>query len=204
MLKKDSKTTVDAKPTNHVFGEGKSGVVVKEYADFQCPGCGSFYPVVKQIKEKYKDQITFQFVNFPLGQIHQNALAAHRAAHAANNQGKFWEMHDLLYENQNAWSTSTNISRDLEVYANQLNLDIAKYRTDFASAETNSIIQADIKTGQELKITGTPTFYIDGKQIEDNNTISTFAKFSEAIDATIKAKSEVQNTTNTGEPAKNN
>lgn len=193
LLKKDSKSTVVVGPTNHVIGTGKSGVVIKEYADFQCPGCAGFYPVTKEIKEKYKDQITFQFINFPLSQIHQNSLAAHRAAHAASNQDKFWEMHDLLFQNQDGWKDSVNIARDLEVYATQLNLDIAKYRIDFASSETNSIIQADIKTGQELKVTGTPTFFIDGKVIEDNNTISTVEKFSAAVDAAIAAK--------TGQPA---
>jgi protein-disulfide isomerase len=191
LLKKDTKkSTAVAKPTNHTIGigSGTTGVVVKEYGDFQCPGCGAFFPTLKEIKDKYKDKITFQFVHFPLSQIHQNALSAHRAAEAASNQGKFWEMHDLLYTNQNAWSRSTTIAKDLEVYAQELGLDIEKYRTDYASSLTNSIIQADIKTGQELKVTGTPTFFIDGKKIEDNNSISTVATFSSAIDAAIAAK----------------
>ena len=188
LLKKDNSNTANVSPTNHVIGAGKTGVVIKEYADFQCPGCAGFYPVLKEIKEKYKDQITFQFIHFPLSQIHQNALAAHRAAQAASNQGKFWEMHDLLFQNQDGWKDSVNIARDLEVYATQLSLDMTKYRTDFASSETNSTIQADIKTGQELKVTGTPTFFIDGKQIEDNNSISTVEKFSAAVDAAIAAK----------------
>ena len=193
MLKKDKPTeVVNAQPSNHVYGTGSTGVVVKEYGDFQCPGCGAFFPIVKEVKEKYKDQITFQFVHFPLSQIHQNAMAAHRAAESASKQGKFWEMHDLLYQNQNSWNTSTNIAKDLETYAVQLNLNMDSYRQDYASAVTNSIIQADIKTGQELKVTGTPTFFIDGKQVEDNNTISTVASFSAAIDAAIAAKTNKQ------------
>lgn len=197
MLKKDNKgTTAVASPTNHTYGSGSTGVVVKEYADFQCPGCGAFFPIVKEVKEKYKDKITFQFIHFPLSQIHQNALSAHRAAEAAGNQGKFWEMHDLLYNNQNSWNTSTLISRDLEAFAQQLNLDMTKYKTDYASSQTNNIIQADIKTGQELKVTGTPTFFIDGKQVEDNNTISTVGTLSAAIDAAIAAKTGQTTTTN--------
>lgn len=187
LLKKDSKQAA-ATPTNHTFGAGKSGVVLKEYADFQCPGCGSFYPILKQVKDKYKDQITFQFVNFPLSQIHQNSQAAHRAAEAASNQGKFWEMHDLLYENQNTWKDSINTNRDFEAYASQLGLDITKFKFDFASSATNSIIQADIGTGQDLKVTGTPTFFLDGKQLEDNNAIASLEKFSRVIDEAIFAK----------------
>lgn len=190
LLKKDSKSgsSVAASPTNHTFGNGSTGVVVKEYADFQCPGCGAFFPILKEVKDKYKDKITFQFVHFPLSQLHQNALSAHRAAESAGNQGKFWEMHDLLYSNQKTWETSTFISRDLEVYAQQLGLDMAVYKVDFASSITNSIIQADIKTGQALKVTGTPTFFIDGKQVEDNNSVASVEKFSAAIDAAIAAK----------------
>ena len=194
LLKKDNKAA-PVQPTSHTFGDGKSGVVLKEYGDFQCPGCGAFFPILKQVKEKYKEQITFQFINFPLSQIHPNAQAAHRAAHAAGNQGKFWEMHDQLYENQNTWKDSINTTRDFEAYATQLGLDIPKFKIDFASSETNSIIQADIRTGQDLKVTGTPTFFLDGKQIEDNNTIASVELFSKVIDAAIAAKTGTAPTT---------
>jgi protein-disulfide isomerase len=188
-LLKGGKTNAPAAaPTKHITGSTKTGVTLVEYGDFQCPGCGGFYPILNEIKPKYNEFITFQFVNFPLTQIHPNSLSAHRAAQAASNQNKFWEMHDLLYTNQDIWKSSTNVQRDFEGYAQQLGLDIAKYKIDFASAETNSIIQADIKTGQDLKITGTPTFFLDGKRIEDNNTISTAEKFSAVIEAEIEAK----------------
>ena len=191
LLKKDSKSSksaAGAKPTSHTYGEGKTGVRLLEYGDFQCPGCGAFYPILKQVKEKYKDQITFQYVYFPLTQIHQNAQAGARAAQAASNQGKFWEMHNLLYDNQKNWESSTNIAVVFEAYATQLGLNVAQYKTDYASAATNAIINADIKTGQDLKITGTPTFFLDGKQIEDNNTVAGLDKFSAVLDAEILAK----------------
>ena len=187
MLKKNKKSVVGA-PTNHVYSTGSTGVTLVEYGDFQCPGCGQFYPLVKALKDKYKNVITFQFVNFPLTQLHQNAQAAHRAAQAASNQGKFWEMHDLLYENQNNWKDSSNAPKDFEAFATQLGLDLNKFRTDFASAETNAIIAADITKGQSKKIVGTPTFFLDDKQIEDNNTISSVDKFSKIIDSEILAK----------------
>ncbi len=175
-------------PTHNVLGKGTSGVTLVQYGDFQCPGCGQFYPLLKQVIDHYKDEITFQFVNFPLVQIHQNAQAAARAGQAAANQGKFWQMHDLLYQGQPAWSQASDAAAQFETYASQLGLDVTKYRKDFASADTNAAIKADVKTGQNLKVTGTPTFFLDGKQIEDNNTVSTPAKFEALIDAEILAK----------------
>jgi protein-disulfide isomerase len=187
LLKKDN-NSIPASPTNHVYSTGITGVKLVEYGDFECPGCGGFFPIIKQLKEKYKDIITFQFVNFPLTQIHTNALAAHRSAQAASNQNKFWEMHDLLYGNQQVWKSSTNAPKIFEEYATQLSLDMTRYSKDFASAETNAIINADIKSGQDHKVTGTPTFFLNDKQLEDNNAIATVEKFSKVIDAEILAK----------------
>ena len=197
ILIKNGKTSAPANPTAHIFGTASTGVKVVEYADFQCPGCAAFFPIFEQVKAKYKDQVSFQFVHFPLSQLHANAQSAHRAAQAASNQDKFWEMHDLLYQNQKSWSSSTSAALIFEGYATQLGLDVARYKIDFASANTNSIIQADIKTGQALKVTGTPTFFVDGKQVEDNNTISTLDKFSALIDAEILAKTGKPATVNT-------
>ena len=197
MLIKSGKTSAPANPTSHTYGSGSSGVKLVEYADFQCPGCGAFFPILQQVKAKYKDQISFQFVNFPLSQIHPNAQSAHRAAQAASNQDKFWEMHDLLFQNQNSWKDSPNVAIVFDGYATQLGLDLAKFKKDFASSATNSIIQADIKTGQILKVTGTPTFFLDGKQISDNNTVASLEKFSAVIDNAILAKTGKPATTTT-------
>ena len=136
VLLKSGKTSAPANPTSHIYGEGSSGVKLVEYADFQCPGCGAFFPILQQVKAMYKGQISFQFVNFPLSQIHPNAQSAHRAAQAASNQNKFWEMHDLIYQNQNNWKDSTNVSAVFEGYATELGLDLARFKTDFASSET--------------------------------------------------------------------
>src|SRR6478672_343329 len=84
---------------DHVYGNKAAKVVLIEYGDFQCPGCGGAFPQLKTIKETYKDQIAFIFRDFPLTTIHPNALAAATAAESAGLQGKFWEMHDMLYEN---------------------------------------------------------------------------------------------------------
>ena len=176
-------------PTNHVIGGGKSGVTLVEYGDFECPACGSYYPIVEQVKEKYKDQIVFQFRNLPLLQIHPNAFAAARAAEAADKQGKFWEMYNLLYQNQKSWSSDNNAVAVFEQYATQLGLDLQKFKADAASPEVNDIINADIsefkKTGSSMS---TPTFFLDGKYIKPGS----LEEFSKLIDEAIAKKQPTQ------------
>ncbi|HSX16803.1 MAG TPA: thioredoxin domain-containing protein [Patescibacteria group bacterium] len=176
----------NAKPTTHLAGKGTTGVTLIEYGDYQCPFCGQYYPIVKQVQQKYGDEITFQFRNLPLLQIHQNAFAGARAAEAASNQGKFWEMHDLLYENQASWSNTSNVLPVFQTYAKQLGLNADQFKKDFSSAATNDVINADItefdKTKQEKS---TPTFFLDGKKI----TPRSVDEFSKLIDDEIAAKS---------------
>jgi protein-disulfide isomerase len=189
----DDSTSNGKPPTNRTYGNGSSGVVLTEYGDFECPGCGAFFPIVQQIKEEYKDKITFQFRHFPLINIHQNAQAAHRASEAADKQGKFWEMHDLLYQNQQSWAGVDNVAGIFEEFARQLGLNIDQYKGDVISPDVNDNIQADLEAGKALGVSGTPTFFLDGKQIEDNRDIDTIEKFKAKIDAAIAAK--------TGQPA---
>ena len=178
--------TNNTQTTNHTYGEGKSGVVLIEYGDFQCPACQDYYSVIKQIKEKYKDQITVQFRHFPIVSAHQNAMVAHRAAEAAAKQDKFWEMHDLLYQNQKSWDTSNSAMKFFEDYAMSLSLDMERFRQDAASEEVNSSIKADLEAGNSIGVGGTPSFVLDGKLIETPNSIESFEQL---IDEAIKAKS---------------
>lgn len=179
-------SSTNTQPSNHVYGEGKSGVVLVEYGDFQCPACGQYFPVIKSLKEKYKEDITFQFRHFPLASIHPNAMAAHRAAEAAGKQGKFWEMHDKLYEQQQSWSTSSSAKTIFDTYASGLGLNMSQYQTDFASTETNAIINADMSAGQALGANSTPTFVLDGKKLEENP--QDLAAFEKLITDAIAAK----------------
>jgi protein-disulfide isomerase len=175
-----------AKPTSHVMGEGKAKIVLVEYGDYQCPYCGSYYQPVKDTVTKYNDQITFQFRNLPLLQVHKNAFVAARAAEAASAQGKFWEMHDLLYANQTVWSDASNPNPIFEQFATQLGLKIEQFKKDAASVKVNDTINADIaafmKTGLQES---TPTFLLDGKKITPSNSVEDFSKI---IDAAIAAK----------------
>lgn len=172
--------------TNHLEGNGKSGVTLVEYGDYECPFCGQFYPTVKQVAAKYNDQISFQFRNLPLTQIHQNAFAAGRAAEAASQQGKFWQMHDALYENQSAWTNSASVETVFTGLAAQLGLNTKQFQSDYASSKVNDAINADVAAFNKLKLeTQTPTFILDGKSVRPNNSVDSF---STLIDAAIKQK----------------
>lgn len=180
-------------PSSHIQGNGSTGVVMTEYGDFQCPACGAFYPTVKEVQTKYNDQIKFQFRNFPLVGLHPNAMTAHRAAEAADKQGKFWEMYDVIYSRQSAWESSKTAATIFKGYAKELGLDMDRYNLDVASSEIQSVINKDIAEGKKLNITGTPTFFIDGKLIDNAQLLDTSGqpsvdKFSALIDAAIAAK----------------
>lgn len=188
---KGSSTTA---ATNHVMGTGSTGVKLVEYGDYQCPYCQAYYSTVKQVVEEYKDKIYFQFVNFPLPNLHQNAFAAARAAEAADKQGKFWEMHDLLYQNSDpsgasGWVTSNAPTTYFNQYATQLGLNMDKFKKDYASSDVNAAINADMSKGNKLGVEGTPSFFIDGKKVTINNTTDDFKK---ALDAAISKKTTNQ------------
>lgn len=172
-----------ATPTNHIEGKADSKVKLVEYGDFQCPYCGQYYPIVKQVTEKYQDKIAFQFRNLPLNQIHQNAYAGARAAEAADEQGKFWEMYDILYQKQSEWSDSKAPTTFFNTYAQQLGLNLDKFKKDFASSAVNNRINADKsefnKTGEPLS---TPTFFLNGKKIQATSV----DEFSKLIDEALK------------------
>jgi protein-disulfide isomerase len=172
--------------TNHVEGKGSTGVKLIEYGDYECPYCEEYFPIVKQVAALYNSQIYFQFRNMPLTQIHPNAFSGARAAEAASLQGKFWQMHDLLYENQNQWVGSSNPQSYFDIYAKQLGLNMTEFNSDFASTKVNNTIQADIsafsKTGQPE---ATPTFFLDGQHVTPQPTV---ASFSQLINNAIKQK----------------
>ncbi len=182
-------------PSNHIKGNAQSKVKMVEYGDFQCPACGAYYPFVNKLTTEYKDKISFQFRNLPLTQIHQHAFAGARAAEAAGKQGKFWEMYDMLYVNQRTWSVNTRPTDNFNAYAEQLALDIEKFKKDYASSEVNSVINADIsafkKTGQSL---GTPTFFLNGKKIDlkstSNDSVPSYEKLTAIIDAELKKQGQ--------------
>lgn len=152
---------------DHAFGSTENKVVLIEYGDFQCPGCGGLFPTMKSLKEKYKDQLTFVFRNFPLTAAHPNALAAATAAEAAGLQGKWWEYHDILFEQQNAWSSASVEERsDIFVgYAKELGLDTTKFKKDFENKKIEEKIERDQALGRKIGVSSTPTLVLDGETL---------------------------------------
>ncbi len=177
--------TSNVQPTNHIEGDGAKNVTLIEYGDYQCPACGAYYPLLKQVFDKYKADIHFQFRNFPLVQIHKNAFLGARAAEAADKQGKFWEMHDILYEQQQTWGDSNDPTPSFIGYAGQLGLNVDTFKADMASANVNDLINADIQEGQKLGANSTPTFVLNGKKIDNPRSLDDFNKL---IDNAIAGK----------------
>ena len=185
--KKDESKASDSKSkasllSNHVVGNKESKVTLIEYGDFQCPYCQQYATTVDQVVEANKDKIQFQFRNFPLISLHQNAFAASRAAEAAHLQGKFWEMYDTLYETSNwqVWSEAKAPTTFFDQYAKQLGLNEAKFKSDFSSDKVNDTVTADLDEGNRLGITGTPSFYLNGKQVQIANDPAAFQKVIDA------------------------
>jgi protein-disulfide isomerase len=175
---------------DRVYGTDAQKVTLIEYGDFQCPACGSIYQPVKDLTQKYQDKLTFIFRNYPLTTIHPNALAASTAAEAAGQQGKYWEMHDLLYETQQSWSNLDSSQRGaiFENYASQLGLDVNKYKQDLVSKEVSDKINRDRSTGQSTySADSTPTFVIDGQKYTASAATDTEALTKAVEDALKKA-----------------
>ncbi len=154
---------------DHTKGSEENKIILVEYGDFQCPSCGSAHPNVNTLIEDYGDKFTFVFRNFPLTSIHPNAKAAAAVAEAAGLQGKFWEMYDMLYDNQDDWS-SVDANKRSEIfsqYAQTLKLDMDKYNTDVASKPVTQKINFDMTLGKKESVAATPTFFLDGQKLDD-------------------------------------
>lgn len=203
--KESSKTTFEGDPFTIAENENEIGpvdakVTIIEYGDFECPACLQSFPFVSQFKEEYKDRVRFVFRHFPLSQLnpqlHPNAFIAHRAAQAAANQGKFWEMHDQLYQSQNQWArTSSNLDvaaagKLFETFAEQLELNMDQYRTDVSSEATNDFIKLQLASGSELDVTGTPSFFINGEKIDSPQNEESYAAFTAKVDELLKANEQ--------------
>ena len=141
-------------------GSATPKATLVEFSDFECPACGAAFPIVKQIVEQYKDDLKFVFRHFPLDK-HKNARLAANAAEAAGAQGKFWEMHDLLFKNQ------TNLSQEtINGFAIELKLDMDKFTKEMTDGTYNQKIQKDVDEGTSLGVNSTPTFYLNGKKLD--------------------------------------
>jgi protein-disulfide isomerase len=142
---------------DHIQGPADAPLTLLEYGDYECPYCGAAYPIVKQVQSRMGDRLRFVFRNFPITTSHPHAERAAEAAEAAASQGRFWEMHDLLYENQTRLEDA-----DLHRYAEQLGLDIQTFAEDLANGAHMGRVREDFMSGVRSGVNGTPTFYVNG------------------------------------------
>jgi protein-disulfide isomerase len=148
-------------PNNaHTIGNSSASAYLVEFSDFECPACGTFEPTVKSLTTKYADRLLFSYRHFPLPQ-HIEGQPAAMAAEAAGQQGKFWEMHTLLFKNQK--SLSSTIYTEL---AKELNLDLKAFEKDRKDSSLSAIISADTDSGTSIGVNATPTFFLNGVKLE--------------------------------------
>lgn len=174
--------------SDHVRGSTTAKVSLIEYGDFECPACGEYEPLVQQLEKTYSDRVQFVFRHFPLYQIHPFAMISAQASEAAGLQGKFWEMHDILYAKQSEWSTNATLSaadvqsKYIDEYAKSLGLDMTKFDSDINSDAVKAKVQSDLTLGTDAKIDHTPTFFINLMQIPNPQSL---AEFQADLDAAL-------------------
>jgi protein-disulfide isomerase len=168
---------------DHIKGNGEAAVTLVEYSDFQCPACASFQPVLAEIMSQYGDQLRFEYKHFPLP-IHNFAQQAAVAAEAASQQGKFFEFHDALFTNQEEWTSSATPQVFFVRYAEELGLDVEKFKTQQNSSVLRDAVRADLNEARELGLTGTPTFFLNGERMQFETFEEFIAQIATAIDPT--------------------
>lgn len=170
---------------DHIKGEGRVALI--EYSDFQCPACAAYQPIVKQLEADFSGDLQVVFRHFPLNSIHAHAEEAARAVEAAGMQDEvlFWSMADKLFETQTLWSNMSNPMQEFEKYAEELGLDVEQFKVDYASDYARGRVLRDLNSANKLRLNGTPTFFLQGKQVQSPNTYEAFrALIQAALDST--------------------
>ena len=150
------------------YGPANAKLTVIEYSDFQCPFCAQYAPILASLRQKYGDQVKFVYRFFPLAG-HPYATVAAKAAYAASLQGKFWEMHDLLFKNQKAWSASSDPRTYFDSYAQSLGLDLTRFHTDMEAQSTLDFIAREAAAGDKAGVSHTPWFVVGDKVVLPRN-----------------------------------
>jgi protein-disulfide isomerase len=165
---------------DHMQGNGDAPCTLVEYGDYECPHCGAAHPVIKRVERHFGERLCFVYRNFPLTQIHANAQSAAETAEFAASEGKFWEMHDLLFENQE------RLGDDLyDELATQLGLDATKLRKCLENGSYTGRVRSDFTGGVRSGVNGTPTFFINGQR---HNGPADFEHLVKAIEASLAAQ----------------
>lgn len=173
---------VEVLDNDWIRGKRDAKVTLIEYGDFQCPACTNYEPILKELLQKFPSDLKLVYRHFPLSSIHRNAYDASRASEAAGKQGKFWEMHDLLYQRQKDWEGSSNPKDVFLGYARELGLDEEKFKSDFDSKEIEEKINKDTVSGGRLRLNATPTFFLNGQKVQPRS----YEEFSKLVEDQIR------------------
>jgi len=160
---------------DHVQGPATAPVTLVEYGDYECPYCGAAYPIVKEVQRRLGDKLRFVFRNFPITTAHPHAEHAAETAETAAAQGKFWEMHDYLYEHQKALT-----DRDLAAYAEAVGLDVERFNREMTAQEHSGRVREDFMSGVRSGVNGTPSFFINGQRHDASYDLETLIAAIEA------------------------
>ncbi|MFA5945655.1 MAG: thioredoxin domain-containing protein [Patescibacteria group bacterium] len=166
----------DILPTDHVTGKLDSAVTLVEYSDFQCPACGAYAPLVEKLMVDYSDKVRFVFRHFPIYSKHPNAEIAARASEAAGKQGQFFQYAQLLFAKQSDWVDQPDPRETLKGYAKSLSLNVDDFEKYMNSNESKTTVTKDYQGGVRAGINGTPTFFLNGKTIDNPNGYPAFKK----------------------------
>jgi protein-disulfide isomerase len=177
----------EAKKVNaddHIKWSQDKKIILVEYSDLQCPACQTYHGLIKQLeKEKAAEQImkkvTFVYRHFPLDSLHRHARVAAYAAEAAGKQGKFFQMHDMLFDDQTTWAANNNPQELFIKYAQDLKLNVDQFKKDMDSKEVKQKVENDIISGNNLEVNSTPTFFLNGQKVNDK--VASFADFKELL-----------------------
>lgn len=169
--------------SDQVMGNKQAEVVLIEYGDYQCPACALYSPFVTQLVNDFPEKLAVVYRHFPLRQIHKNADASAQAAEAAGKQGKFWEMHELLYAHQGEWENALSPKPMFTRYASELGLNSEQFTADMNSDAVKDKIEADLRSAVASGLSGTPTFFINGTKIVNPRS---YDEFRSLIQAEIK------------------
>lgn len=179
-LSDDKKALLAIAPDDWTKGNKEAKVVIVEYLDFECEACGAYYPLVKQLSEEFKNDVVFVNRYFPLPG-HKNSVTSATAVEAAGKQGKYWEMHNILFDNQKTWGEKQSPDPTIfEEYAQQIGLNMDQFKKDVVSQEVRDRVNRDKNSGTKLGVSGTPSFYLNGEKIPNPKGPEDFKSFIQA------------------------
>ena len=177
----DELTLTTISELDHVKGNPNGQVLIIEYSDFECPACKSYEPLLDQIIDTYGDDVAMVYRHFPLKQIHRNAVAAARASEAAANQSMFWEYHDILFDKQSEWSEFANPTPKFMEYAQELNLDMDQFETDYSSSYVKSKVEYMYNDAISRNLRGTPSIFLNGNPVVGVSSYDDLARQVERV-----------------------